>query len=351
MKERNFGIDLLRLILMYMVCIIHVLGQGGILSIMPRGTTNYVTCWFLQSIACCAVDGFALITGYTANNCGQKYEKIVNMWFQVFFYSFILTAIMQALGLANVGYKMLIKQMLPITFDTHWYFSAYVGLFFAIPLLNSYIFSVRPEKAKRTLIMLIVLFCFLGMIKDSFKAEYGYSMLWLIILYIIGALVKKLQLFENIKTSVIFFILIACILINLLLVVLTGLGRQTKYTSPTVLCTALCLVILFTRLKLSKKWIWLIKHTSRWAFGIYLFQVNYVIWNQYLYNRFVSFAKENTLNGCLYIILAAGAIFLIGLFVEAIRDFLYQRFQIPRLCGIIVNKIQIIIGKLATLLK
>lgn len=32
MKERNYGIDLLRLVLMYMVCILHTLGQGGVLN-------------------------------------------------------------------------------------------------------------------------------------------------------------------------------------------------------------------------------------------------------------------------------------------------------------------------------
>lgn len=30
--ERNYGIELLRLCLMFMVCLLHVLGQGGILE-------------------------------------------------------------------------------------------------------------------------------------------------------------------------------------------------------------------------------------------------------------------------------------------------------------------------------
>ena len=33
--ERNYGIDLLRLVLMYMVCMLHTLGQGGTLRGMP----------------------------------------------------------------------------------------------------------------------------------------------------------------------------------------------------------------------------------------------------------------------------------------------------------------------------
>ncbi len=351
MEERNYGIDLLRLVLMYMVCIIHVLGQGGILGNLTRGTVDHAVYWFFQSIVCCAVNGFALITGYTATNREQKYEKIANMWFQVFFYSFILTALLKVCGLADVGSKTLIKQLLPVTFDTHWYFTAYVGLFFAMPLLNTFIFSVSPFKAKCTLIIMFVLFCILGMIKDSFRTEYGYSMLWLVVLYVFGALAKRIHLFENLKTSRLLLIIIVSVLINLSVVVFTGLGRQTKFTSPTALCIALILVVLFTRIRMPEKAIRIINHTSKWAFGVYLFQVNYVIWNQVLFNRFSSFTEKSPFIGGLYVMIASGAVFLIGLFTEALRSFLHQRLQIPRLCGFIVGKIRVMIGRITLLIK
>ena len=38
--ERNYGIDLLRLVLMYMVCMLHTLGQGGILGVCQAGTVS-----------------------------------------------------------------------------------------------------------------------------------------------------------------------------------------------------------------------------------------------------------------------------------------------------------------------
>lgn len=40
-SQRNYGIDLLRLVLMYMVCILHTLGQGGILNACQEGTTEF----------------------------------------------------------------------------------------------------------------------------------------------------------------------------------------------------------------------------------------------------------------------------------------------------------------------
>lgn len=39
-RERNYGIDLLRLVLMYMVCMLHTLQQGGILGAISEGTNR-----------------------------------------------------------------------------------------------------------------------------------------------------------------------------------------------------------------------------------------------------------------------------------------------------------------------
>ena len=87
---RNYGIDLLRLVLMFMVCMLHTLGQGGVLYASVDGTIGYKAYWFLEILSYCAVDGFAIVSGYVASNRPRKYEKLVNMWFQAFFYSFII---------------------------------------------------------------------------------------------------------------------------------------------------------------------------------------------------------------------------------------------------------------------
>ena len=52
--RRNYGIDLLRLVAMFMVVILHVLGQGGVLS-ATTGDKHHIA-WFLETAAYCAVD-------------------------------------------------------------------------------------------------------------------------------------------------------------------------------------------------------------------------------------------------------------------------------------------------------
>ena len=41
MQERNYGIDFLRIISMFMIVILHILGNGGILASVQIGSSNY----------------------------------------------------------------------------------------------------------------------------------------------------------------------------------------------------------------------------------------------------------------------------------------------------------------------
>ena len=44
-KQRNYGIDLLRMIAMLMVVILHILGKGGVLQAAPPLSIRYETAW------------------------------------------------------------------------------------------------------------------------------------------------------------------------------------------------------------------------------------------------------------------------------------------------------------------
>jgi len=65
-KERDYGIDLLRLVLMFFVCLIHTLENGRVLEHCEKGTLEYYGYWFIFTAIYCAVDAFAIISGYTS---------------------------------------------------------------------------------------------------------------------------------------------------------------------------------------------------------------------------------------------------------------------------------------------
>lgn len=88
-QKRNTGIDLLRVVSMAMVVALHVLGQGGILGASAERSANYNIAWFLEIAAYCAVNCYALISGYVGIRAKHKASNIIMLWLQVALY-FIL---------------------------------------------------------------------------------------------------------------------------------------------------------------------------------------------------------------------------------------------------------------------
>ena len=75
-QDRNYGIDLLRILSMVFVIVLHSLGQGGILSASVSQSSQYKAAWLLEIIAFCAVDIFGLISGYVSYNKTTKIKYV-----------------------------------------------------------------------------------------------------------------------------------------------------------------------------------------------------------------------------------------------------------------------------------
>ncbi|MBR4123004.1 MAG: hypothetical protein IKT93_01140, partial [Clostridia bacterium] len=66
MKQRNVGIDILRVISMFFIIVGHILAQGGGLTAYLNGGMNNSYHFFniLFILALCGVNCFALVSGY-----------------------------------------------------------------------------------------------------------------------------------------------------------------------------------------------------------------------------------------------------------------------------------------------
>ncbi len=349
LQERNHGIDLLRLLLAYMVCILHTLGRGGILWSMKSGTAVHGALWLLEIIAYCAVDGFALISGYTASAKERKYEKLVTMWFQAFFYSFILTGIFVLLGVKKEWpLGEMIEAALPVTTRKFWYFTAYFGLYFAMPMINRFFFEMGHSKAQKALLVLFALFSLMEVGYGTFHTQAGYSTIWLMVLYCIGLLIRKTELFKNKSTIFLIALWAVCIAITWYVQFIAEEDLLTSYVSPTILLSGIILVILFSRLKLRGTWI---SKLAPLAFGIYLFQASEVVWDTLIDDAFKFAAEMNNFASIVYAFAGAGAIFACGLCVEALRRYAEKKLHIKRLSEKIVRGIDWLLCKLSVLLK
>lgn len=340
-----------------MVCMLHTLGQGGILASCEVSTIRYDTFWLAEIFCYCAVDGFALISGYTAADKPKNYSKIVDMWFQAFFYSFVLTIVLTLVGIGQaIDSKTLITYALPVTYKAFWYFTAYFVLFFAMPVLNKFLFSIDEIMAKKTLIIIVILFSVLGVLAfsvlevyaDPFSLGSGYSAIWVMVLYCIGVLAKRAKLFENKNSYILIILWAVCIALTWVNKVFFGDEKLLSYVSPTILLSGIIMVVLFSRLKPNPK---VIGKLSPLAFGIYLFQTSPVIWSCILKDAVATAASISIVPGMLCVFGAALSIFAVGMLVEFIRVKLSKLFRISVLSEKIVELTDTMLTKMSVLLK
>ena len=126
------------------------------------------------------------------------------------------------------------------------------------------------------------------------------------------------------------------------------IGRVLNYVSPFILLNGLLLVVLFSRLNI--KWKGITK-VSVLAFGIYLFQLNPVIWDNVIQDGFIFVTTKEIYIAVLYVFLIAFIIFACGLVVEWVRQKIEKIIKIPELSKKIVNICDKGLEKLFVLLK
>ncbi|MBS7124335.1 MAG: hypothetical protein KH086_08150 [Coprobacillus sp.] len=137
-----------------------------------------------------------------------------------------------------------------------------------------------------------------------------------------------------------------CIIFSYLAFIIRGRTLFLDFTSPTILLSAILMVIIFSRIDLNNK---VINKASSLALGIYFFQLNPVIWYK-IYNNLASIVHFDIVKGTLSILLVAGGLFIGGLLVEFIRSGIARMIQIPALSKKIVLWIYQLLDKIITVL-
>ena len=199
---RNYGIDALRIVSMFMVVLLHTLSQGGIIENSKQA--NHWVAWFLEIACFCAVNCYALISGYVGVFSKYKLSNFGYIWCQVAFYSVLITFGFLLFCPGIVGKTAILSAFLPVISKQYWYVTAYAVLFLFIPFLNAGIERLSQKQLGFFLITVFILTSLLQPViqhfwKDVFLMNNGYSALWLIILYVCGGYIRKYGLFKMIK--------------------------------------------------------------------------------------------------------------------------------------------------------
>ncbi len=342
--ERNYGIDLLRMVSMLMVVVLHVINWGGMSSQLQPLTLKGELIWFITIACWCAVNCYALISGYVGISSKHKYSSIIQLWLQVLFYSVIAIGISVGITLSqggSINIKFLISNTFPFLFEKYWYFTAYVILFFFMPLLN-FILDKAPRKLLQTMaIPAIILFGLVGLLRDTYNSiNEGYSVLWLAIMYLCGGYIAKYNSFSKLSTKKsllgYFICIILAFLSRIVLALITSkaLGYYYRinffieYQSPLMVAAAVFLFNAFRQLKVKDKGKTVIRIFAPTAFGVYLIHENPIIRALIITDKFISYLSEPIYIMIGLIILTVLIIYLGSILIDFIRIQLFKLLRI-----------------------
>lgn len=358
LKHRNYGIDLLRILSMYMIVILHILGHGGILNNLGILSLKYNLVWLLEIICYCSVNCYALITGYVMVDKKFNYKKIFYLWMDVLFWGLLITFIMNIIFPNLIGKKDFFMAVFNVSYDRYWYFCAYFALFFFIPFINEFINKINRSMFKRLVLTIIILFSFINIFTDTFDLKNGYSFLWLMSLYFIGAYVRKFVNINNISKlymglGMIFAILLT-FFVKLVLVkypnISFGLFSDNillSYTSFTILFFSISLLLIFSNIKFNNKYIKkVINRIAPATFGVYLIHDNFLVREFFIKNRFVCLIDYDWYILLLLILFCALVVYIACSFLEMIRKFIFKKLNLFKFEDFLFNKIKVILKKI-----
>lgn len=355
---RNYSIDLLKIVSMYMIVILHVLGQGGILYNLESLSLKYYLMWLLEIFCYVSVNCYAIITGYLMVDSKFRYKKIISLWIDVAFWSVFLSLVVNCFFSVMITQKDIILSIFPVAFNKYWYFTAYFCLFFFIPFINKLIYCMDKVMFKRFIFTIFILFSFINLVKDPFKLNQGYSFLWLVSCYFIGAYIKKYSLFEKVGTIYLFLINILCVFITFLFKMLIlkfpfltfeifNENLFLSYNSFTILVASICLFVIFLRIKIYNLYLKrFIKRMVSATFGVYIIHVHPYVWDLFMKNRFQFIIYYAPLKMIIFVLGFAFILYMLCSYLEIIRIYLFKKLKIYKISDIIYVILKKIIKKL-----
>lgn len=350
--NRHVGIELLRIISMFMVVSLHFFIHGKFDSSSDMYVNN--ESWIMASFSTVSVNCYVLISGYFLCTSKFKLSRVVNVFASEWFYSIVSFVLLVALKLIDFSFGGLMGASLPLTTD-YWFVCAYIELLVFSPLLNYAIMHMSRRQFKLVIIMLIGVYCvFNNIVKfiNPIEQTSGFGVVWFICLYLSAAYIRLY--YKSIQKYYRYLLLyLLTVIINYILHFFTFKFGQTyqiamfrDYNDVLVYLGALFLFIFFLNIKIDNKIISkIVCFIAPLTFGVYLIHEN-----KYVRDLLWGYINVDTLNisGPIFIFIGIGlilAIFIVCVLLEFVRKLIFKITKIDTILFLLSNKIELYIKK------
>ena len=205
-KTRNSSIELLKILGIILIVLSHAVpiygNKEAISYINLNLATNDISEFILIVFRNLGQVGnilFIMCSAYFLIDSREtKAKKILHIIFDSFTISVLFLVIYLLCMNNNISIKVIIKQLLPITFENNWFIGCYIMLYIIHPFLNKIIKSNNKNQLLKINVFLIILYC---LVCSIFHRTYYYTRLvgFIVIYFIVAYNRLYLQKFNNNK--------------------------------------------------------------------------------------------------------------------------------------------------------
>lgn len=320
------GIDVLRVVAIFLVILTHLLTHGGLFG-ASRGSGRIIL-RVLFSYTPQGVDLFILASGFLLYEKQFRLRRIAVLVLEVIFW-----AVFVSLG---------IRFFFPVDFDwltilsDYWFFNRYLFLAAFVPILNGGLESVN-KKSLPEVVWLNVFLLGMSLFFLPLQPKADSSIAWFLVLYLLGAQTKvclvQSRVFREMPPNRFLFVGIVLPLITIVVchvlrfAGLSAFSLLESKASPLVCLSSVCLFSWFVRLR-SIPFPFFFRFLASGAFGVYLIHDHVLARNLLLKGRTASFSSLPPSAMIVALLGTAVSIFLFCSLLDAGRRWFFRRLRI-----------------------
>lgn len=235
---RNYSLDLLRIISMIMIIFLHINSHGGLIEYWSLDSLNGILLRFIHVCCMVSVNVYVLITGYFLVYQKFRFSRIFKIVLETVAYTWIIGIVLIING-DSLSIGEYLGLLLPVSYSSYWFVTAYIGLSLLSPFLNKLLVSLNKSQHLLLVILLLLMHSLLRDIlvsSEPFATSKGYSLVWFITLYVVGAFIRKYVNLDSVKHPFAIYLGI-CLLMFALWALLSVLSTRFSFIEKYSLCS------------------------------------------------------------------------------------------------------------------
>ena len=349
--NRNYGLDLLKIFAMINIINLHI--NNSFLNLrVNKNNSKYKQIYLLEVFSFWPVNAFGIISGIVGFK-KFKFMNIIYIWFEYLFYSIIFSIYLYFKSLINL--KILVLSMFPLGISRFWFVNAYIFMYLFLPFIIKSFNLMDKNFFSKMIIFYFFIYSIYHILIEYMigRTNYdfinrGYSSLWLIILYIIGAYIGIYYIKKHSFSNLLYLLIYIFFSFITYFYLFYNIGKNGKpnhllmeYYSPTIMIQALALIFFFSNLKINHKLVRkIILFLNPLNFNVSLIHLTFFRSNIIANIKLFYYIKQLNLRFLILKLYGISLItYLICAFIDYFRNLIFQIIKIKKLCNFIEKKV------------